>query len=187
MNITLYNKIAYSSGCRDSREEVANMVLNDKSLLSDLVHVALDTTDKHHHRACWILELVCEAKITWLKEYLPRFCSKLSYLKNESAIRPMGKICLFAVKQNDKNSGFISEEALQQITEVCFDWLITPNRKVGAKYYAIHTLYILGKNNNWIYPELRPILEQGFNEHTAAYKIAARDILRKIDSAKNRH
>lgn len=180
MNTSFYTKIINSNARRAVRDELSGMVLNDKSLFPDLLHIAIDTDDKNHFKACWILELVCEAKIEWLGDYISEFCAILPKIKNDSAKRPMSKICMFAVKHNAKNINFINSEQLQQITEICFDWLINPNEKVATKVYAIRTLYLLGKNNDWIHPELQTILEQDFPNHTPAYKAAAKDILQKL-------
>ncbi|KAF2519852.1 hypothetical protein E0W68_01065 [Flavobacterium salilacus subsp. salilacus] len=187
MDIFFYNKVINSTAHRAIRDELSAMVLNDKNLFPDLLHIGFDIQDKNHHKACWILELVCEANIEWLKDYLHFFCERLPNFTNESAIRPIAKICLFAVKHSSKNPDFISEKQLQQITEVCFDWLINPDEKVAAKAYAMRTLYLLGENNDWIYPELQITLEQDFSQHTAAYKAAAKDILQKIRKQQKKH
>ena len=180
MNTFFYTKIANSNAARSIRDELSGMVLNDISLFPDLLHIAFDTEDKNHFKACWILELVCEAKIEWLRDYISEFCTILPKIKNDSAKRPMSKICLFAVKHNSKEPDFINSEQLQQITEACFDWLINPNEKVATKVYAIRTLYQLGKNNEWIHPELQPRLENDFQNHTAAYKAVAKEVLQKL-------
>lgn len=180
MNSVFYNKVINSNHCRSVRVELSDAVLKDKSLFAYLLTIALTTENKNHHKACWILELVCEKKIEWLGNYFDNFCKTLPVLTNESAIRPMSKICLFAATYAHRNQNFLTKNQLQHITEVCFDWLINPDRKVAAKAHAMRTLYILGKSNEWIYPELQPVLEQDYANHTAAYKAAAKDILRKI-------
>lgn len=188
MNTSFYNKIANSNAHRAIRDELSGMVLNDKKLFPDLLDFALNVSDENHHKACWVLELVCEARIVWLKEYLSHFCNTLPLFTNDSAIRPIAKICLFTAKQcvNVKEPDFITKKEIQQIIEACFDWLIDPDRKVAPKAYAMRTLYVLGKNIDWIYPELQPILEQGFSEHTAAYKAATKNILREIQKRKRK-
>ncbi|OIQ21355.1 MAG: hypothetical protein BM557_03640 [Flavobacterium sp. MedPE-SWcel] len=186
MNISFYEKVVNSSSHRRVRDELKDLVLNDKSLLPDLIEIAFDIDDKNHHRAAWILELVFEVDITWLKDHLPFFCDSLPTLKVDSTIRPISKICLFAVKHNIKNPTFLSEKEVQQIIESSFDWLIDPDRKVAPKAYGMRTLYVLGKNIDWIYPELQPILEQGFSQHSAAYKAATKNILREIERRKRK-
>jgi hypothetical protein len=66
----------------------------------------------------------------------------------------------------------------QQITESCFDWLISENRKVATKA-SIRALYELGKKYDWL-SELQRILTDDYHKHSAAYKAVAREILKKI-------
>ncbi len=180
MDNSFYTKIINSNARRSLRDELSGMVLNDQSLFPDLLHIALNTEDKNHFKACWILELVCEAKIEWLKGHMTEFCDALPHLTNDSAKRPIGKVCLFAVKHNIKHPDFMNEKQQQQIAETCFDWVINPDEKVAAKVHAIRTLYLLGKNNEWIHTEIQPILEQDFPNHTAAYKAVAKEVLQKL-------
>jgi len=112
------------------------------------------------------------------------FCSNIKHLKNNSAIRPASKICLLlAFSHFKKKEIILSDIQLQQITEPCFDWLIK-NTKVASKCYFICTLHILGHHFNWIYPELKIILEKDYASHSAAYKAVGREILKKINKQK---
>jgi len=150
-------------------------------LLPELMAIALNVKDKNHHKACWIAELVFEARIEWLRDHLESFCATLPAYTNESAMRPMSKICLFATENREKYSDFLNIPQIQQITETCFDWLIHPKTKVATKAYAMRTLYLIGKKEDWIHPELTRILSEDAAKHTAAYTAAAKDILRKIN------
>jgi len=181
MESSFYRQIANSTAHRPIRDLLSNAVLNDKNLLPELMGIAFDPSDKNHHKACWTLELVMEAQITRLHSYLPVFCNTLGAMQHEGALRSISKICLFAVKHSQKHPDFLSSQHIELITEACFDWLINPDGKVATKAYAMRTLYALGKNNKWIYPELIRILQEDATKHTAAYTAAAKDILKKIN------
>ncbi|WP_297333114.1 hypothetical protein [Flavobacterium sp.] len=180
MNSIFYNRVAASTAHRAIRDELSGMVLQDTTLLPCLMEIVLNTEDKNHHKACWIAELVFEANLQLLEPYLSDFCKTLNHYRHEGAIRSVSKICLFAAGFNQKTPGFLTAIQLQQVTEACFDWLIDPEGKVAAKAYAIRALYVIGKKQEWIYPELAQIFAQDFPQNTAAYKSAAKDILRKI-------
>ena len=47
----------------------------------------------------------------------------------------------------------------------------------------MRSLFLLGKQFDWIYPELKLTLEQDYAKHSAAYKAAARDILKQIEKS----
>jgi hypothetical protein len=180
MENSFYQLIANSNAHRPIRDLLCNTVLNDNKLLPELFAIALNTSDKNHHKACWTLELVMEADIIALKNYLDTFCSTLSVFKLEGALRSVSKICLFAVKHNQKYIGFLNDEHTEHITEACFDWLIDQKGKVATKAYAMRALFVSGKSNDWIYPELQRILQEDAAKHTAAYAAAAKQILKKI-------
>ena len=75
---------------------------------------------------------------------------------------------------------YLSENNLEKITTDCFDWLISDIR-VAPKAHAIYTLFELGKNQTWIYPELKQILEHYTGSESAGYKSVARKILKKLN------
>jgi hypothetical protein len=181
LNEPFYHKIINSTAHRPIRDQLSGEVLNNPSLLADLLHVTLDTTDKNHHKACWILELVMEARIEWMMPHLDAFSNALKNYRHEGALRSVSKICLFVVVWNQKEN-HLNIDQLELITEACFDWLIDPDGKVATKAYAMRALFLLGKQQDWIYPELQRILSEDFVKHTAAYQGAAKDILNKINT-----
>lgn len=182
MNMTLYERIKNCSAHRKPREENRDFIFEKPEYLHDLIVLAFDYQDQNSHRACWILELVADEKLEWLQLHLDFFCDHLENLKDESAIRPIAKICQLLVTAHYKKGNYfieLSEKHLKKITEVCFDWLISET-KVAAKAYSMRTLYILGKHSNWIHPELKIIIDKDYQYHSPAYKVVAREILKKI-------
>ena len=175
MNSELYKNIANSTAYRISREQNAQLILDNEALFPELLKLALNVEDKNHYKACWILELVLEKQLHLLTDHLLIFCFSLSKFRNESATRAVSKICMFLCKHLT-----LTNKQEQQITESCFDWLISEDRKVATKAYSIRALYELGKKYDWIYPELQRILTDDYHKHSAAYKAVAREILKKI-------
>jgi hypothetical protein len=181
MDSTLYDRIRNVTAARKSRDENKNFVLAHPEYLEDLIRFSFAATDRDSHKACWILEFVAHEEVTWLQPHLDFFCSNLDVLKDESAIRPIAKICqLITVSHFKKDPEItLSQTQLQQITEACFDWLIN-DIKVAPKAYSIRALYILGKHFDWIHPELKIILEKEYRQQSPAYKAVAREILKKM-------
>ena len=173
-DLLLTNAIC-SSNFAVIRVETAQLVITNEELFPQLFALAIDSTNENHNKACWILEIVLHKRLPLIIDYLPEFCSTLSVFTNDGATRAIAKVCMFI-------SRHLSLTATQerQITESCFDWLITANKKVATKVYAARALYELGKSIKWIYPELQRILIEDYPKHSAAYKAAAREILKKI-------
>jgi hypothetical protein len=189
MENNFYNTIANSTAHRPIRDVISGEVFASSELFPILLKIALDVNDKNHHKACWSLELVLESKIEWLTEYLDVFCNTLQQYTHQGALRSVSKICLFVIgnelKVRKSGSRFTESKHNEQIITACFDWLINPDGKVATKVYAMRTLFLLGKENDWIYPGLTRILSEDASKHTAAYISAAKNILKKIKQACN--
>jgi len=182
MNTTFANRIKSCTAARESREEHTDFILDHPDNLSHLVLYAFNSADKNSHKACWILELVAQQRLECLEPYLDFIFSSLGKLTHESSIRPLAKVCQILVEghfKNTHNEINLSELQLQKVTESCFDWLIGET-KVASKVYSIRTLFLLGQHFDWIHPELKTILEKETHEHSPAYKVASREILKKL-------
>jgi hypothetical protein len=182
---TLFTQaIESSTAHRPIRDTLSGMVLHDPELLPVLIGVALDVQNKNHHKAGWILELVLENNIECLVPYLDVFCRTLSSFSNESSIRSISKICMFAAKYHlKKKATFLTENQVQLIIETCFDWLIT-DTKVASKVYAMRALFEFGKLQDWIYPELQEILPKDFANQSAGYHSASKKLLQLMAKVK---
>lgn len=184
MDLVFQKNLTSVAGHKVSRQKLANTVLNNPELISDLIALCFLTSDENHTQACWVLELVSYEKLEWLQPHLDFFCANIKNLTNDSAIRGISKICLLlTIAYFKKKEIQLTENQLQQITETCFDWLIK-DRKVASKCYAIRSLYLLGFHFDWIHPELKIILEKEYSNHSSAYKAVAREILKKINKQK---
>jgi hypothetical protein len=180
MSAELLSHLDYVSGYRDKRVLAAQFVLNHPAHFEELLQLCFAIEDEKSYKASWILEQVAYSQLEWLQPHLDFFCLHLNQLQHESAIRPVAKVMQLLVENHFKKSTIkLSPKQVEQITECCFDWLIS-DTKVAAKCYCIRTLFALGKSNDWIYPELQIIIEKDYPAQSAAYKAVSREILRKI-------
>ena len=176
MNVDYYKKIANSSAHRKSRDENKDFIFEHPEYLSDLVEIAFDTNDKNHHKACWILELICEEQINLFKPFIIDYCNSLKKFKSESAIRSISKIGMFIV--NDKSIE-LDNEQVEQIIETFLDWLIQTDKAANAAY-SMRALYQLGKKHSWVNEELKTLLQRDCSDQTPGYKFAVKDILKRL-------
>jgi hypothetical protein len=180
MDTEFQKKLDSATAHRANRHKYANEVLDNPELFPELIRLCFLVSNKNAAKACWILELVCYEKLEWLQEYLDFFCYNIRNQTDKSAIRALSKICmLLAISHFKKKEILLTENQLQQITETCFDWLMT-DVKVASKCYSIRTLHLLGNHFDWVHPELKVILDKDYNSHSAAYKAVGREILKKI-------
>jgi hypothetical protein len=180
MKTELVSKIDQSTAHRKSREQLSNYIIRNLGILTEFVEIALDTAHKNHVKAFWSIELVCQKKLKLFVPYLDLFCEVLPKLKDDSAIRPATKICLFLSKSNHRKNGIsLTQEQEHLLIEALLDRLIQ-NEKVAAKVYAMRALFMLGKKYNWVHDELKIIIEQDYANHSAAYQAATRNLLKKL-------
>ncbi len=166
---------------RKSRDFFRDSVLKRPELIKQVTNIAFDLENEFHYKGCWIIELLALSKIELLLPYLDKFCNTVSMYRDDSAIRVMAKTTFLIVKENYSQQPLfeLSTKQIEQLTACAIDWLIS-DQKVAAKSFAAETLFILGKHQAWIYPELKQILSDGYNHHSAAYKATARKIIGQI-------
>ena len=95
MNITFYNQIAKSNASTACRNALKKSVLNHPDLLVDLVQIAVNTSDKNHHKAVWIVEMIAETDVLLLHPFIADLIESFPKYKHESAIRGMSRTAHF--------------------------------------------------------------------------------------------
>jgi hypothetical protein len=176
MKSPFYHKITSGKALKSFREGNKNYVLDNLSYMEELTNIAFTVSDKNHHKAFWVIELICEEYCELFNPFINEFCTLLSFYKEPHTKRPVSRICMFIAK----NKGItLSKKQEKLIIENCLDWLIT-NEKIAVKVYAMRALYYLSKTNEWVIPELKQIISQDYPAQSAGYKAATRDILKKL-------
>jgi hypothetical protein len=179
-----YEELSYVNASRENRLKYAHMVLNDMSLFPKLIDIMFRVDDKVSSRAAWVFEFVCDAYIYAITPYLDTFTSNIKKVHLDSAVRPISKVCWFIAdtyysKEPNTLKKTLKPKHIELIIEACFDWMIN-DEKVAPKAYAMDTLFLFGKDYDWIYPELAQILEQDFLTQSAGFKVRAKRILKKL-------
>ncbi|GAA3583902.1 adenylosuccinate lyase [Snuella lapsa] len=180
----LYKALSFINASREHRLKYANIVLKDISLFPKLLSILFMTEDKVSCRAAWVFEFVCAKYIYAIVPHLDSFTENLHKIHQESAIRPVAKVCEYIAKEYySKNQNTITHlltpKHKEHIIAACFDWLIN-DCKVAPKAYAMETLFLFGKDNAWIYPELTQIIERDYHTQSAGFKARGKHILKKI-------
>jgi len=181
----LYKELNYANHSREKRLFYANMVINNPELIPKLLDILFTVDDKISPRAAWVLEFMCSKDIETFIPYLERFTEHMHHIHLDSAVRPVAKICeLLATHYYSKTDNPIktalTKTQQERIIANCFDYMIN-DEKVAPKAYSMTTLFLFGKDFDWIYPELKTILERDFHTQSAAFKARARQILKKLN------
>ena len=184
-----YNELNYVNHTQASRLFYANLVLKQPDLLPKLLEITFMVNDKTSTRAAWVLEYVCLKNLELLLPYLDNFTLNIKKVHLDATVRPVVKICELLAKAYFGKADHLIKSNLhepykERIIETCFDVLIN-DEKVAPKAFAMSTLFLFGKQYDWIYPELTQILNRNFPNQSAAYKARAKQIIAKIKKSKN--
>ncbi|WP_299781405.1 adenylosuccinate lyase [uncultured Formosa sp.] len=184
----LYEQFSNVNHSREKRLYFANLLLNQPKLIPSVLELLFKTDHKLSYKAAWILEFMCGENLSALLPHLDTFTVSMHTVHLDPAVRPVAKICEYLAKANDNITNTTVRKALkpiykERIIAVCFDYMIN-DEKVAAKAYSMNTLYLLGKEFEWIYPELVIILERDFQKQSPAFKARAKQILKRINSKK---
>jgi hypothetical protein len=180
----LYNELSYVNHSREKRTYYANLVIENPDLVPKLLDILFKVDDKISPRAAWVFEFMCSDNIETIIPFLNQFTENIHKVHLDSAVRPVAKVCeLLAKAYTSKNDNKI-KTALnaihrERIIETCFDYMIN-DEKIAPKAYSMNTLFLLGKEYDWVHPELLLILERDFQMQSSGFKARARHILKKI-------
>jgi hypothetical protein len=180
----LHEALDYVNATREKRTEMANMVCENPDLVLPLLEICFEFDNPISAKACWVMEFTVKESLAYLFPHLDFFTENIGKAHLDSAVRPLAKVCELLMKSffnrtSIETKSILTEEHLKKITTACFDWLIGEH-KVATKAYSMASLFLLGKKYEWIHTELKMVLEQNYNDGSAAYKARARMVLGKL-------
>ncbi len=189
MNIKeFYKELSHVNATRESRLHYANLVLNDKQLFINLLEIMFMVNDHVSCKAAWVFEFVCYKNIALLTPHLAFFTKNIHNIHLDSALRPVAKVCMLIANtyySQEPNSikQALTKQQKEIIIETGFDWMIG-KQKVATKAFTMETLFLFGKETNWVHQELAQLLQQDFYNQSAGFKAKAKQILNKIKKTK---
>ncbi len=180
----LYKELDYVNHSRDNRKKYANLVINHPEMLPQVMDILFNVNDKRSARAAWLLEFVARENLNAILPHLDRITEEMHKVHLDSAVRPIAKVCEYLIeayyhKLHNQTKEQLTTVHKERIIELSFDYMIT-DQKVAAKAYSMRSLFLLGKEYDWVHPELIMILERDYNAGSAAFKARARQLLKKL-------
>ena len=164
------------------RDSAAGFVLDNPEHMPELINSVFQIDSPLHIKAAWVLELVCLQDISMLYPHVPDFIKQMSSLKNESALRPVSKVCYLmnrAYFSSGKNDPDLSAPMIEIIIENNFDWLLQ-DHKVATQVFAMDTLNLWSNELPWVREALVSILQKNINSGSSGYRSHARKILKNL-------
>lgn len=174
----LYRELDYVNHSREKRAYYAKLIIEKPELLELVLEILFLVDDPLSNRAGWLAEFVIKEDITILFPHLTYFTNNMTTVYQDSALRPIAKICenltiSYYKKQDPLTRKHLTKKHRSKIVEAGFDWMIT-DQKVAVKAYTMTTLYYLGTEFKWVHPELQRIMEEGYEDGSAAFKARSR-------------
>lgn len=186
----LYEQLDYIDHSKEKRAYYAQLVIRTPALMPHVLAILFKVDDPISNRAGWLLEFVCKTDSSMILPYLDLFTEKMGTVYQDSALRPVAKICEYLTlsyykKKDEKTIKHLTTLHKERITEAGFDWIIT-DQKVAVKAYTLTTLFLLGTEIDWIHPELKRIMEDDYAKGSAAYKARCRHMFEALKKFKSR-
>ena len=180
----LYKELHFVDHTREKRLAFSNLVLKNQKLIPKLLDIVFMVDDKISIKAAWVLEYLCSYDINVIVPYLDQFTENLRTIHQDAAVRPMAKICeriaiSYCSKEKELMQSALSPSHIERIVETCFDYLIE-DEKVAPKAFSMNTLFLFGKTNDWVHPELISIIERDYPTQSAGFKARARHVLKQL-------
>ena len=170
---------------RSYRDEVTYFVIENIETFSFLVELTFGNQKKLSIKSSWVLELVCLQNINYLAADLDYFVENIDKPSDESILRPLAKICFLLTEayysiSDNMIKAKMTDRHKNKIIETNFDWLIDKH-KVANQAYAMDTLFLFGKEYDWITTELQLVLEKHIQSGSPGYQVRANRILKKLN------
>ncbi|WP_452220435.1 adenylosuccinate lyase [Lacinutrix salivirga] len=180
----LFTELNYVNHSREKRLYYANLVIDNPDLIPKLLDIIFMVNDKQSPRAAWVFEFMCKENLEEITPYLDQFTTAIRKVHLDSAVRPVAKVCEYLAtayysKEPNKIKTTLNNTHKERIIETCFDWMIR-DEKVAVKAYSMTTLFLFGRDYDWVYPELSTIIERDYTTQSAAFKARGRQILKKL-------
>jgi hypothetical protein len=175
MESELREILSKSTAGRLSRSGCASYLIDNPEYIPEALALGSLFSKRIHVSAWWAMELTAEYDIMLFQPYIDDLLKVSRQLTNESALRSASKMCMLMIR-HFVAAGKISNSQLQQIRDLCLDWLIQ-DHKVATTVFAMRTLGDLRKEMPGLSAMLQDIIQKDYASKTAGYKAAARDIL----------
>ncbi|WP_141402519.1 adenylosuccinate lyase [Sediminicola luteus] len=181
----LRNILNDQSTPRNYRPIFARLLHEDHQLATVFLEGILLNEAPFSSKLALSLEFACRDDLKIIHAVYDKFFTVLEVPDLEGSIRSFSKILEMVVRAAySKNEALVklyplSSKQKEVITQACFQWLIGPY-KVATQAQAMDCLFWLGHDIEWVHPELREVLLQGYPNGSAGYQSRARKILDKI-------
>lgn len=156
--------------------EITDYACASKTNFKALMKCFLSNEYRLAQRAAWSVSWAARKKPELIFPYIKDLVAQLRRTDVHPAVVRNSVRVLEAID--------IPEEFHGEVMDACFDIITTHSAPVAIKTFSLTTLYNLSKNYPEIKPELKMIIEDNFENETAAFKSRGKKILQQFAKEK---
>lgn len=164
-------------------ERLANIAVEQKTLIPYLLELAFNNNDQLAFRAAWVLETAFIQDRLVFTNYLDGFLVVYGQQQNQSAKRHFAKILALATKKNASvvvQNIIINYNEIEALIAINFDWLIDPETPVAVKSHCLDILANLSRHHPWVKEELLQTIDFLVDKESIAFFAKAKMVRKRL-------
>ncbi len=157
---------------KEQARRISNYACTSKESFEELMQCFLDKEYKVAQRAAWSVSIAAQQKPEIINPYIPTLVAQL---QNKQAHDAVIRNSVRILQQIE-----IPETLHGEVMNTCFQLIEKPSTPAAIKAFSLTTLFNLSKLYPEIKPELKLLIEELWNNETAAFKSRGGKILSEL-------
>ncbi|UUV20233.1 hypothetical protein [Paenimyroides aestuarii] len=182
MDVITYFSTNQHNLSTNSRTLAMNYILNEQIAAAAFLNVIYSVDAKQKIVLYHALDMLVERHIDYLDQALDLYLQRALAETHESNKRCISRTIFHQLK-NNKNLYNTAQK--KQIIHTMFDWIILPSA-VATRVNAIHILYFLVDEEDWVKEQLIALIEQNLLLQEPSFLSRGRKILKLLQKKKTR-
>lgn len=158
--------------------KIANYACESKKNFKELMNCFLDNEYRLAQRAAWSVSWAARKKPEMIQPHIKDLVSVLQKKNVHDAVIRNSVRVLQEIEIPEKFHG--------EVMDACFQFLEKPATPVAIKVFSLTTLFNLSKTYPEIIPELKLIIEDNWENETAAFRSRSKKILNLLEKEKEK-
>ncbi|MEL6305094.1 MAG: hypothetical protein AAGL29_01985 [Bacteroidota bacterium] len=180
----LHLKLSQKRLSKSEVNDLTHRLLNYPELVLPLIQHVFKEEKEGLFMASWVLDHLLRKNLLLLLPHIDFFIAGLTEMQSDSSIRPMAHCCEMLLTKVYQKKDAVYCKAInlghkEVLLSTNFDWLIGPYR-AATKVFSMTNVYYLGKDFDWVHPELTSVLQETLSEGSTAYQNRGSKILKRL-------
>jgi hypothetical protein len=157
---------------RHNTDVIAKAIGNNPAEFKKIIDIIYNETPPLPQRAAWLLVIVNDKHPELLKPHIPLFVNTIQDFKIDGIKRNMSNVM---------STHQIPKKLQGKLTNICFDFMLSPLEAVAVKVYSMQIIANLCKEHPELMNELKAAIEDQLPKTTAAFHARGKMVLKKLN------